>query len=286
MKTIHILLFISVLSLHTLVAQENRSTNDRKTSNLELPRIQVIPLKNNKHDRQYELYVKLPESYSDTTTHPVIYYTDAMWHVEILSGTAEFIMEDAILVGISWQKDINPDLVAERGAHVSRFRDYSFRPHSNPEIQAKYQLGQANKHLDFIRTDVIPYVETNYRTDPSNRAYFGYSMGGEFGTYVLLTAPDTFKNYILGSPSLRAEDFPDLKEINSAAAKNLNANVFISYGTLEKESGVEMEKLITLLRNRKDKSLSLYPNVIDGDHQTGFPPTAVQSLIWLSGMVE
>lgn len=287
MKTIKLFLLASVLSVNALFAQENNlKSSTEKTSNLELPRIQVIPIKDKAEDRQYELYVKLPESYSDTTTHPVIYYTDAMWHVEMLSGSAEYIMEEAILVGISWQKDNNPELMAERGEHVSRYRDYSFRPHSNPEIQSKYKLGQGDKHMAFIRNDVIPYVERNYRTDPTNRTYFGYSMGGEFGTYVLLTQPDTFKNYILGSPSLRAEDFSDLEVMNSAAINGLNANVFISYGTLEKESGVQIERLITLLKGREDESLLLYPEVIDGDHQSGFPRTAVESVSWLVGLGE
>ena len=283
MKTITLFLLTGFLSISTLFAQEEHSTNT-ETSNLQLPRIQVIPIKDTKENRQYELYVKLPEGYSDTTMHPVIYYTDAMWHVEMLSGSAEYIMEEAILVGISWQKDINQALIDERGAHVSRFRDYSFRPHNNPEIQAKYQFGQADKHLNFIRKDVIPYIEDNYRADSTNRSYFGYSMGGEFGTYVLLTEPGTFKNYILGSPSLRADDFSDLADLNTAALKRLNANVFISYGTLEEKSGVQIERLISLLKNRNDQSLLLHPAVIDGDHQTAFPSTVVKSVIWLSKM--
>ncbi|MDY8136018.1 alpha/beta hydrolase-fold protein [Aquimarina sp. 2201CG5-10] len=276
MKTTKLLLIIYVISFHTVFAQENI-----KKSYLELPKTEVIPIKDTKTNRQYELYVELPEGYSENndTQYPVIYYTDAMWHVEILSGSAEYIMEEAILVGISWQKDIKEEFKKEGKVYVSRFRDYSVRKSSNAEHQAKYQFGQANNHLDFIRNDVIKYIENNYRAKPDNRTYFGYSLGGVFGAYTLLTQPDTFKNYILGSPALDG-DIPTLSELKSH--KSINANVFISYGSLEKELSKYAEEFITLLKSKNDKSLFLEQIVIEGSHQTAFPMTGVLSMQWLS----
>lgn len=254
----------------------------------EIPRTQVTPIQDTESGGQYELYIKLPEGYleTDDLEYPVIYFTDAIWQFELLSGAAQFLMEDAILVGISWQKDIKEELKKEVGAHASRFRDYSIRESSDPERQAKYQFGQASNHLRFIRNDVIRYVENNFRTDAYNRTYFGYSLGGEFGAYVLLSQPDTFKNYILGSPSLKGE-IPYLSELDSNAVlkrKGLNANVFISYGVLENELGEYADQLITLLKNRNDESLSLQHLVIEGSHQTAFPLTGIRSVTWLSNL--
>ncbi|WP_299764491.1 alpha/beta hydrolase-fold protein [uncultured Dokdonia sp.] len=284
MKTIKLVVLICTISCNTVFAQENSKNNDAHTvkkSYLKLPKTEVIPIKETKTNKQYELYVELPEEYSenDSIQYPVIYYTDAMWHVEILSGAAEYIMEEAILVGISWQKDIHEEFKKAGRFHVSRFRDYSISKSSNAEHQAKYQFGQASNHLDFIRNDVMKYVEANYRTDPSNRTYFGYSLGGVFGAYTLLTQPDTFKNYILGSPALDG-DIPILSGLTSH--QNINANVFISYGALEKEASTYIEEFITLLKNKNDKSLVLETIVIEGNHQTAFPMTGVRSMQWLS----
>jgi len=261
-----------------------------ETKNLTLPRIQVIPIKDTLSDKQYELYIKLPEGYSENKDkiYPVIYYTDAIWHVELLSAAAEYIMDEAILVGISWQKDINEELRKERGEHVSRNRDYSVRKSSNPEIQAKYQRGQASNHLAFIRNDVIKYVESNYRTAPDNRTYFGYSLGGLFGAYILVAEPTTFKNYIIGSPTLKRNmayltDLNAKKELNN---NSLNANVFISYGTLEMERGEHIEKYIAMLRKSKGKGLSLEHVVIEGSHQSAFPMTGVRSVTWLANLTK
>ncbi|WP_298757897.1 serine hydrolase [uncultured Psychroserpens sp.] len=298
MRTIKFLMLIILLSIHTSFAQDNNAkefaSNGEGTS-LVLPQIQVVPIKDTQTDRHYELYIELPEDYSENTnkTYPVLYYTDAKWHREILSSCQEFILEDVILVGISYQLDINEDLKKEIGVYVSRFRDYSIKEHSNPEIQKKIQFGQAHKHLDFIRNDVITYVDKIYRTDPNSRTYFGYSMSGEFGAYILMTQPDTFNNYIIGSPTVKGEvDY--LTEMNakfgpyepSNRNSSLNANVFIAYGSLEEEREVApMEAFIKLLNDRRDVGLSVYKEVIDGNHSTAFPSTAVRSAAWLSSLI-
>jgi len=259
-----------------------------------LPQIQVVPIKDTKTERNYELYIELPEDYSEDNnkTYPVLYYTDAMWHLEMLSACQEYILEDVILVGISWQLDINEDLKNEIGVHVSRFRDYSMKKHSNPEIQKKYQPGQAHKHVDFIRNDVIKYIDNTYRTDTNSRTYFGYSLSGEFGAYILLTQPNTFNNYIIGSPSIK-DEVAYLSELNTkfgpfeASNRNssLDANVFISYGSLEDEMVDPIEEFISLLNNRSDDGLAGIKEVVEGSHQTAFPMTAVRSISWLSSLM-
>ncbi len=292
MRIIKLLILVFALSLKTVFAQENSVEKEMQkveNSYLKFPRVEVIPITDSRTERPYELYIKLPEGYSENKDlqYPVLYFTDAMWHIEILSASAEYIMENAILVGISWEKDLKGDLGA-LGVHASRFRDYSIKPASNPDQQAKYNLGQASNHLTFIRNDVINYVETNYRTDSDNRTYFGYSLGGEFGAYILLAQPETFKNYIIGSPTLKG-NIPYFSELTSNTAlkrESLNANVFISYGTLEKASGEYVDEFITLLKNRNDKSLSLTHEVIEGSHQTAFPLTGVRSVTWLASLIE
>lgn len=95
-------LFITI-TLNTVFAQTNtlnESTLPLKKSNLELSKIKVIPISDSKTKRQYELYIKLPEGYSkdSKTKYPVLYFTDAMWHIEILSGSSEYLMKNLILV--------------------------------------------------------------------------------------------------------------------------------------------------------------------------------------------
>ena len=195
MRTFFVIIIICVWAASGAYAQQLPA--------YEMPRTQVAPITDRQEDRQYELIVKLPDSYAEDTDRkfPVIYTTDAVWHMDMLSGATEYLMPDVILVGVSWQKDLG----FER-PHDSRFRDYSFVPFSNPETQAKYQGGKAGEHLDFFRKDVFPYVEKNYRADPNDRTLFGYSLGGDFSAFVALAAPKTFKYYIIGSPSVSQKE--------------------------------------------------------------------------------
>ena len=89
MKISKLFLLASIMASNTVFAQENKVNDNLHTvdnSYLELPRIQVIPIEDTKNDRQYELYIKLPEDYSENKDkkYPVLYSTDAMWHIEIL----------------------------------------------------------------------------------------------------------------------------------------------------------------------------------------------------------
>ena len=276
MKTRFIVVLLLLLPLLRAETPEHKK--------YELPRSQVVPMHDTESGREYELYVKLPQGYLEKSeaTYPVIYFTDAVWSIELLSASTEYLMEDVILVGISWQKNIDEALKKDRGAHVSRFRDYSIKKSSNPERQAKYQFGQASHHLAFIRNNVIKYVESNYRTDPDMRTYFGYSLGGLFGAYILLSQPDTFKNYILGSPSLWS--FSEFEPEAALKGKSLNANVFISNGALENKLSKHIKEFVTFMENRGDKSLSLKHVVIEGNHQTAAPMTGVRGVTWLSNL--
>lgn len=283
MKTNKLLLLIAILSLNIVFAQKSKSNDNTlktKKSNLELSKIQVIPISDTATKREYELYIKLPDGYSENNKvkYPVLYFTDAMWHIEILSGSTEYLMENLILVGVSWKKDERPE--------ISRYRDYTILK----SISAKYQSGDAENHLTFIQNDVIKYVEENYRTKPDNRTYFGYSLGATFGAYILLTQPETFKNYILGSPETLLDDSSIHKHdsIPAQKLKDLEANIFISTGELERKDLIEQARgLFSMLNNHNHKNSSFeYVTIKSADHGKAFPMTAVRSMYWLTELIK
>ena len=256
----------------------------------EIPRTQIIPIKDTQFNKQYELLVKLPEKYDEDKSkkYPVIYFTDAVWHIELLSAATAYIMEDVILVGISWQKDIPEELKQKYGAHFSRFGDYSFKKRTNPK-HPKVKFGQADNHLSFIRNDVFKLIEKNYRTDSSNRSYLGFSAGGLFGTYALLTQPNTFKNYILGSPSI----WSSANELFAQASARLNSeqpeiNIFISYGELEKELRPHVEDFVSQLKGKNYQAISSLKHIIidSSGHSDSFPMLGVKGMKWLSNLQE
>jgi len=253
-----------------------------------MPGTQVIPIKDTVSNKQYELLIKLPDSYAKNKdkNYPVVYFTDAVEHIELLSSASYMIMEDVILVGISWQKDISEDLRQQYGVHVSRYMDYTFKKTVSKK-HPKIKFGQADTHLAFIRKDVFKFVESNYRTEPNNRTYFGFSAGGVFGVYALMVQPDTFKNYILGSPL--DEKVPTLFAQEHAALKNPQSgiNVLTSYGELEKERQAPfVEDFVSQLSNKKYKGIASIENVVAEDygHSDSSPLVAAHGLRWLKNL--
>lgn len=261
MKTTKLLILTCVLSLNTVFAQENK-VNDNTPKAYEMPRTQVIQISNSETDTLNTLYIKLPEGYEENTDlkYPVIYFTHPVEHIEILSAATETLIEDVILVGVTFQKGM------------------TFRT--------------VDSYMNFIRNDVFKTIENSYQADADRRTYFGYSSGALVGAYILSKHPNAFKNFILGSPALGGDPTVTQKiyEFGSNTAngrKELNANVFVSYGTSEKEVDKQhFEEFITILENLDDESLTFKHIVVEGDHQTSFPMTAIRSVIWLSSLIK
>jgi len=273
--------FILASCASSYQAENANSFSAESTAKLaayEMPRTQVAPIKDSKKNRQYELYIKLPEEYSENTDvkYPVIYTTDASVHMDMLSGSTEFLMPDVILVGISYQKDLNH----ERRVAASRARDFTFIEYEEVPVPT----GEARNHLTFIRDDVIKYVENNYRADPAERTYFGYSAGGSFGAYILFEQPDTFNHYILGSPALDQEELEFLDALPATSQQDMNANVIVLIGELETSEMEITEKFVSLLERKSQSGLTLTGLEIidDSNHITAFPETVIRGIKWLA----
>lgn len=250
-----------------------------------IPRTEIMSITDSATDRRYEIYIKLPIGYSEKKEYPVVYMTDAMCSFQIVSGATRYPintgrMDNLMLVGISWEKGNRPDF--------SRIRDYT------PSVGKKWKsaTGGASEHLKFIRNDVIAYVEKNYAADPLRRTYIGNSLGGLFGAYVLLTAPETFQNYILGSPSFWYDNeiIFDYESSYSKTHKALRANVYISVGSEEKPelSGgkhdmvEQAQRFYETLAQHDYEGLDIKLDIVaSANHATAFPTSAIQGLWWL-----
>lgn len=251
----------------------------------EIPRSLIVPIKDTGTGRFYELFIKMPNNYSKDKVYPVVYMTDGMYVFQTVSGATRFPinfgrMENAMLVGISWEKKFP--------AGLSRQRDYT----PTTDRTWKDPTGQAKQHLDFIRNDVIKYVEATYSVDPNHRTYVGNSLGGLFGAYVLFTKPDTFKNYILGSPSFWFDNevIFSLEKDFFETSQKLNANVYIAVGEYEtpefsdiRHNMVEQAtRFHTQINSRGYLGMKTKFDIIpSANHSIAFPTSAIHGLWWL-----
>jgi predicted alpha/beta superfamily hydrolase len=104
-------------------------------------------------------------------------------------------------------------------------------------------MGGADNFLAFIRDELQPWVQDRYRVDADNSMFFGHSLGGLFANYVLLTEPQTFRRYGIGSPSLWWHDYMMFDHEVSYATTNddLPAQAYFSVGAFEDHDGRQRE---------------------------------------------
>ena len=240
--------------------------------------------------RSYDLNIKLPPGYHSSENanrhYPVIYLNDAgyCWLTAVGVTRAPFNLggyEHAILVGLSYAK-------GEKGV-PSRVRDYT--PTKAPAWK-KFETGGARAYLDFIRDEVIAFIEAEYRSDPQRRMLVGHSLGGLFGAYALLEEPGLFSDYILTSASLWFDDevIFELEEKAANSNKSLSGRVFFAVGATEtppvngrhNDMVGQQQSFAERLKARGHEDLVI-KNVIyeGGTHLTTFPIGFTEAMRWL-----
>ena len=251
--------------------------------------------------RRYPVWVSLPASYATQPDrqYPVLFVTDAQWSFAMIHGIRNLMgrgnnrFAEFILVGLPPQDGLS--------ARDSRSRDYT---PTNPRLRAGFdpddyeapEYGQAQAWRDVIEQQVFPLVAANYRADMNQRVYAGHSYGGLFGSYVLLTRPDMFQTYILGSPSLWFDQglMFTIEQQYAASHQDLAARVMMyigsweqpgehprSYGPDGKDMVGDVQRMEAVLRSRNYPGLSIGHEVMTGeDHGSTYPAFITRALTW------
>ena len=187
-----IFLALFLLGINIYAQDENN-----KPEQVQIPGTQELEIKSHITNKDYKLYINLPRNIDDPNrTFPVIYLLDAQWDFPLLNaiyGEQYFdgFLPDAIVVGITWGgKNPNPDSL----------RVTDFTPTKTMQDPTG---GGAKKFLSFIKEELIPFIDSKFKTKKDDRTLMGSSLGGLFTLYTLFNDPTVFKNYVLTSPAIQ-----------------------------------------------------------------------------------
>jgi predicted alpha/beta superfamily hydrolase len=222
--------------------------------------------------RHYEIYVALPESYHETDSiYPVLYVLDGQWDFKLLGsiyGGLRFdrFVREIIIVGVGSGGD-------DPGSGGFRALDYT------PTCPAGTDgFGDAPKFLRFLSEELIPYVEKEYRGDPSDRAIAGSSFGGLFTFYTLFHAPELFRRHMSISPAIDWDARVTFRheEEYAASHKALAVRLFVAAGGLEDPVDMikPMKDMVARLKERRYQGLELIDLIVDGERHSGVKPEA------------
>lgn len=247
-----------------------------------LPNTEVRRCQSTNVDQEYQLSVLLPAGYNESEeSYPVIYVTDANF-VFSSFPLLTWLTPPVIVVGIGYPVDGFSD--------VFRLRARDFLATRNEEeekyVQEKYGLpmesGGGEKFLSFIRGELFPFMNSQYRTQPDSRTLFCYSYGGTFGVYTLFKKPDTFNNYIIGAPDLGWDNEVSFRYEEQYAANHsdLPVKAFFSVGTLDEDLIIDRNvstlfRLHAILKSRNYEGLDMNFKIFEGEtHPSAIVPTA------------
>lgn len=206
---------------------------------------------------QRELLIQLPNSYklNKSQTYPVLYLLDGTRNFNHAVGTLDLLN----------QSDMAQEMIIVAIKNTDRTRD--FTPTYNESYNRWGISGGADKFLDFMEKELIPYVNKTHRTN-GLKILSGHSFGGLLSVYAFQSRPKLFQAHFAFSPSLWWHDevlFDTAKEMLSKT-KDLNNYLYINMGT---EGGMMLsafEKYQQLLAEHAPKGLRYKTELVDDEN--------------------
>lgn len=256
-KIIPMILFFVLAEF--IFAQEKNVSNPPQ---VEIAGTQLLHFNSKIAKQDYDLYINLPRNYSDANKKfPVLFLLDAQWDfplVQAIFGEQYFdgFVPDIVVVGITWG-GANPN--------YDLLRRGDFTP---SDVKDSQPSGKAPVFLEFIKKELIPFVESNYKVS-NDRALMGSSLGGLFTIYAMFSETNLFNKYILTSPALNWDNDFIYNVEKSFAEKKSELPVKLAMAIGGYEDVPMLQKFVDLLKERKYKNLEMQYKVIDGIGHSG-----------------
>ena len=246
-----------------------------------IPRSQQIQMVASNTQRHFSISIIAPaEPPASSKGYPTVYVLDAnstfllaagAWSLQATAGNG---LEPALVVAIGYDAD-EPSL--------RRFRYFDLTPPADAEVlrnlndSSLTEFGGADAFLNFIETDLKPYIRSHFATDSDRQALVGHSLGGLLVLYTLFTNPELFSAYIAGSPSIwwnRGMMFEyAYRTRNTKSVTALPKRVLIAIGSQESQTMInDAFKMADALRKNMDEKYKIcFLNFQDEDHMSMIP---------------
>jgi pimeloyl-ACP methyl ester carboxylesterase len=163
-----------------------------------------------------------------------------------------------IIVGVTWGGvNPNPDSL--------RARDYT-----PTKVGALPQSGGADNFLSFMKNELFPFIESNYKADPQNRSLMGCSLGGLITLYAFLTHTDMFNGYAAASPAVAWGNGVLYQYEKDFANKKLNrpVRVYMTVGDVERNRPY-YESMANFFVKKNYQNVSIRSKVLENTGHSG-----------------
>ncbi len=227
--------------------------------------------------RKRRIWMYLPKGYATSAKiYPVLYMQDGQnlfnektaafgeWGVdECLDTLQAQTGKECIVVGID-------------NGNEKRMSEYN--PFDNP----KYGKGEGNEYVDFLVTQLKPFIDANYRTKkgPENTFIAGSSMGGMISLFAILKYPSVFGGAGIFSPSLWIS--PAIFNLADSFSTASQPRFYLYAGSKESPSMVtDMEKMGDILQKKQSYIIRRVVNPLGRHNETYWRQEFADFYKWL-----
>ena len=275
-------------SLYANTEQSGKETI--RYESISLPNTQIRHLHSYITDIDYKLYINIPASYytSRSKKFPVLYLLDADYSFPIAKQASEHLsargrIDEVLIVGIAYD--------GPNKYRLHRTRDYTISHTLAGGYTSELQKhsGGANKFLQFIKQELVPYIESSFPVTTS-RGIVGHSLGGLFASYSLVQDPDVFSKYIIISASLWYDNEKLLKIADDKNNFNQYTKLQVYMAIGGKENGGnyrmidEQNCFLELINKKQHRNLTATSQIFENfDHDMIVPAAISRGLVVLYG---
>ncbi len=236
--------------------------------NVTLPGSELRQIKSSETGRDYDIYIRPPDGYTPEgkQKYPVLYLLDGQWDFKLL---------DSIYGGLYYDGYIPEMFIVSitysgPNADYNSLRAIDYTPFQDAYVQGS---GHAPEFLAFLKKELFPLIESNYRVDPSRRVLMGHSFGGTFTLYALFTEPELFSGYVAGSPAVVfGDNFAFKQEAEYAKShQDLPVRLYLFVGGSE-DLRYPVEEFMKVLRGRNYPGLEIETRTLEDERHAGVKP--------------
>jgi predicted alpha/beta superfamily hydrolase len=180
-----------------------------------------------------KIRIQVPLGGDNYTAYPVLYVLDGEAQMNLVAAEVQYLSESYKII---------PNMIVVGIDNTDRMRDLTpshtdVGPDGKTDTSAKSPFkntGGGEKFLQFLKQEVMPLVDSRYRTAPF-QILAGHSLGALMAVYCLVNHPDYFNAYLAISPSFQWDDNTLLKQTSNASFEKIK-NKFLFFSDANEDS--------------------------------------------------
>lgn len=119
---------------------------------------------------------------------------------------------------------------------------------------------------NYLEKELLPFIDSNYRTLPTERVFFGWQRAASFGIEVFASKPNLFKGYFIASPTFLSE-----KRISDVGTmldntSTLDNYLYFTLGDVEAWSLDNTNSLAAVLKDKATNKLEWKFDLFDNEN--------------------